>query len=143
MFEDENITFAVVTNHEEQYSIWPDFKEIPDGWIRVGATGSKDECLDYIEEIWTDMRPKSLRDQMRERGDDDESEAVDDLCEHIEGILSDHEERIAEYSDGRPELYGWFFARVFDAIEEDLEPETIRAALNAALPNHQIPEEYA
>ncbi len=65
---DENeapaITYLVVVNHEEQYSIWPDYKEIPGGWRAVGKTGSKDECLAYINEVWTDMRPLSLRKQM-------------------------------------------------------------------------------
>ena len=65
---DENevstITYLVVINHEEQYSIWPDFKEIPAGWRTVGKSGNKDECLAYINEVWTDMRPLSLRKQM-------------------------------------------------------------------------------
>lgn len=65
---DENevstVTYLVVINHEEQYSIWPDFKEMPAGWRAVGKSGSKDECLSYINEVWTDMRPLSLRKQM-------------------------------------------------------------------------------
>ena len=65
---DENETAAiiyhVVVNHEEQYSIWPDYKKIPGGWRNAGKTGSKDECLAYIKEVWTDMRPLSLRKQM-------------------------------------------------------------------------------
>ena len=65
---DENevstITYLVVINHEEQYSIWPDFKEIPAGWRTVGKSGNKDECIAYINEVWTDMRPLSLRKQM-------------------------------------------------------------------------------
>ena len=65
---DENevstVTYLVVINHEEQYSIWPDFKEIPAGWRTVGKSGNKDECLAYINEVWTDMRPLSLRKQM-------------------------------------------------------------------------------
>ena len=51
----------VVINDEEQYSIWPKDRELPAGWRAVGVEGSKQECLDYIEETWTDMRPKSLR----------------------------------------------------------------------------------
>ena len=51
-------------NHEEQYSIWPVFKEIPLGWKAVGKEGSKQDCLDYIKEVWTDMRPLSLRRRM-------------------------------------------------------------------------------
>ena len=65
-----NEEIQVVINEEEQYSIWPDFKEIPAGWESVGKTGPKAECLDYIKIVWTDMRPKSLRDWMKERGQD-------------------------------------------------------------------------
>lgn len=53
--------FQVVINHEEQYSIWPVDRKIPPGWQAVGTKGSKAECLSYIEEVWTDMRPLSLR----------------------------------------------------------------------------------
>lgn len=65
-WDDPNAVFTVVVNHEEQYSIWPDGKEIPNGWTAVGVTGKKSECLDYIEEVWTDMRPLSLRKAMGE-----------------------------------------------------------------------------
>jgi MbtH protein len=54
-------TFKVVVNHEEQYSIWPGDKAIPAGWREAGRAGSKQDCLDYISEVWTDMRPLSLR----------------------------------------------------------------------------------
>jgi MbtH protein len=64
--EDESATYIVVVNHEEQYSIWLDYKEIPAGWRAVGKTGPKAECLAYINEVWTDMRPLSLRKQMEE-----------------------------------------------------------------------------
>ena len=64
--EEDQTTYLVVINHEEQYSIWPDFKEIPKGWNAVGKTGTKAECLAYIEEVWTDMRPLSLRNRMAE-----------------------------------------------------------------------------
>nr|WP_233632383.1 MbtH family NRPS accessory protein [Burkholderia gladioli] len=56
--------YTVVVNHEEQYSIWPEYKEIPAGWKAVGKAGPKQVCLDYINEVWTDMRPLSLRQQM-------------------------------------------------------------------------------
>jgi MbtH protein len=62
--EEDNITFDVVVNHEEQYSIWPSFKPIPGGWRAVGKSGLKAECLAYIGEVWTDMRPLSLRKKM-------------------------------------------------------------------------------
>jgi MbtH protein len=56
--------FRVVINIEDQYSIWPIRKEIPYGWSDVGISGSKEECLAYIKEVWTDMRPRSLKEQM-------------------------------------------------------------------------------
>src|SRR5215471_6470805 len=65
--EDEDTTiYMVVVNHEEQYSIWPAYRETPLGWRDVGKSGRKAECLAYIEEVWTDMRPLSLRKQMAE-----------------------------------------------------------------------------
>lgn len=66
--EKEDITiYQVVVNHEEQYSIWPDYKgDPPAGWKKVGKSGLKDECLSYVKEVWTDMRPLSLRKQMEE-----------------------------------------------------------------------------
>lgn len=54
-------TYRVVVNHEEQYSIWPVTRDLPLGWRDAGKEGSKDECLAYIEDVWTDMRPLSLR----------------------------------------------------------------------------------
>ncbi len=59
-------TYRVVVNHEEQYSIWPEYKENPLGWIDVGKAGPKPDCLAYIKEVWTDMRPLSLRKWMEE-----------------------------------------------------------------------------
>jgi MbtH protein len=65
--EAEDKTFyKVVVNHEEQYSIWPADRENPAGWNDVGKTGLKPECLAYIEEVWTDMRPKSVRKRLAE-----------------------------------------------------------------------------
>jgi uncharacterized protein YbdZ (MbtH family) len=63
---DETATYKVVVNHEEQYSIWPLQRENPLGWRDAGKQGSKEECLAYIEEVWTDMRPLSLRKAMEE-----------------------------------------------------------------------------
>ena len=56
--------YKVVVNHEEQYSIWPADRENALGWTDAGKSGTKDECLAYIEEVWTDMRPLSLRREM-------------------------------------------------------------------------------
>jgi MbtH protein len=64
MSETSEEIYVVVVNHEEQYSIWPEYKAIPTGWKTVGRSGLKQDCLDYIKETWTDMRPLSLRQQM-------------------------------------------------------------------------------
>ena len=61
MFGDEDGLFFVVVNDEEQYSIWPDGRDVPSGWRTVGDPRPKAACLDHIEEVWTDMRPLSLR----------------------------------------------------------------------------------
>jgi MbtH protein len=61
--EDTTI-YKVVINHEEQYSIWPADRELPLGWQAVGTQGLKAECLAYIKDVWTDMRPLSLRQKM-------------------------------------------------------------------------------
>jgi MbtH protein len=58
--------FAVVVNDEEQYSIWAADRELPTGWRREGFTGTEEECLAHIDETWTDMRPLSLRNWMRD-----------------------------------------------------------------------------
>ncbi len=64
--EDPFDKYKVVINHEEQYSIWPEERENPPGWNDAGKSGSKQECLDHIEQVWTDMRPLSLRKKMEE-----------------------------------------------------------------------------
>jgi uncharacterized protein YbdZ (MbtH family) len=63
---EDTTVYKVVVNHEEQYSIWPEYKETPHGWREVGKSGPKPECLAYIKEVWTDMRPLSLRKKMEE-----------------------------------------------------------------------------
>ena len=62
--EEDKTIYRVVLNHEEQYSIWPEYKEIPLGWKDVGKVGPKQDCLDFVKEVWTDMRPLSLRIRM-------------------------------------------------------------------------------
>jgi len=66
MSADEATLYTVVINHEEQYSIWPADREYPPGWTAAGKSGTKQECLAYINEIWTDMRPLTLRQRMEE-----------------------------------------------------------------------------
>lgn len=65
MTEDE-LQYDVVLNHEEQYSIWPSDSPPPAGWRHEGTSGTKAECLSHIERVWTDMRPLSVRQAMRE-----------------------------------------------------------------------------
>jgi len=64
--QEDNTIYRVVVNHEEQYSIWPADMTIPRGWRDAGKSGPKAECLEYVKEVWTDMRPLSLRKRMEE-----------------------------------------------------------------------------
>ena len=60
----EETQYVIVVNHEEQYSIWPAARELPQGWRNAGRPGTKEECLAQIAVLWTDMRPLSLRKRM-------------------------------------------------------------------------------
>ncbi|GAA3039155.1 MbtH family protein [Actinokineospora globicatena] len=60
----DDIAFQVLVNDEDQYSLWPADREIPAGWRADGFTGTKDECSAHVDEVWTDMRPRSLREAM-------------------------------------------------------------------------------
>ncbi|WCN79534.1 MbtH family protein [Micromonospora sp. LH3U1] len=62
--DDSNV--KVLVNHEEQYSLWPAFLDVPAGWTDTGVSGTKEECMSYVKEVWTDMRPLSLRQRMAE-----------------------------------------------------------------------------
>jgi MbtH protein len=62
--KEDTTIYKVVVNHEEQYSIWPAERDNPLGWRDAGKRGTKTECLDYVKEVWTDMRPLSLRKKM-------------------------------------------------------------------------------
>lgn len=62
--KEDNRIYRVVLNHEEQYSIWPVDRQNAPGWSDAGKSGPKQECLAYIQEVWTDMRPLSLRIKM-------------------------------------------------------------------------------
>jgi MbtH protein len=64
--KEDKTTYKVVVNHEEQYSIWPSERENAPGWRDAGKAGAKAECLAWIKEVWTDMRPLSLRKRMEE-----------------------------------------------------------------------------
>jgi MbtH protein len=61
----DSTVYRVVVNDEEQYSIWPVGRDIPAGWREMSKTGSKEDCLNYIGTVWTDMRPLSLRLKMK------------------------------------------------------------------------------
>jgi uncharacterized protein YbdZ (MbtH family) len=63
-FDDEAGTFLVVVNDGDQHSLWPAFADVPAGWRKVFGEASRAECLAYVEEHWTDIRPKSLREAM-------------------------------------------------------------------------------
>ena len=63
-FDDEAGTFLVVVNDEDQHSLWPAYADVPAGWRKVFGAASRAECLAYVEERWTDIRPKSLREAM-------------------------------------------------------------------------------
>jgi MbtH protein len=64
--DDDTQAYLVVLNDEEQYSIWPAGRDIPPGWRPDGCTGTKADCLAHIDEVWTDMRPLSLRRAMEQ-----------------------------------------------------------------------------
>jgi len=61
---EDNLIYKVVINHEEQYSIWPAERDNPPGWRDAGYRGNRMECLEYIKQMWTDMRPLSVRKAM-------------------------------------------------------------------------------
>jgi MbtH protein len=65
--EEDRTVYTVVRNDEEQYSIWAVGRPVPAGWTEVGRTGPKAECLAFIREVWTDLRPASLRREMEPR----------------------------------------------------------------------------
>ncbi|MEZ3183054.1 MbtH family protein [Streptomyces pimonensis] len=66
-FENDDAQYLVLVNDELQHSLWPVFADVPAGWTVALPAASRQECLDYVEKNWTDMRPKSLADAMDER----------------------------------------------------------------------------
>jgi MbtH protein len=65
-FEDPDGTYTALINDEGQYSLWPTFLDVPEGWTQARDHGSREECLGYINEHWSDMRPKSLIEAMNQ-----------------------------------------------------------------------------
>jgi MbtH protein len=61
---DDDIRYQVLRNDEDQYSLWQADHDVPAGWQPVGKQGTRDECSAYVDEAWTDMRPRSLRERM-------------------------------------------------------------------------------
>jgi MbtH protein len=66
-FENPDGVYLVLVNDENQHSLWPEFAEVPAGWQVVHGPGSRQSCLDYVERNWTDMRPKSLIEDLPPR----------------------------------------------------------------------------
>jgi MbtH protein len=73
-FEDENGVYHVLINDEGQHSLWPSFIQVPDGWTIIHESGSRAACLEFINQHWTDMRPNSLVEQMKETSGSRQSE---------------------------------------------------------------------
>ena len=67
-FEDAEANYVVLVNDEGQYSLWPVFTDVPHGWQTVFGEAGRQECLDYIDKSWTDMRPRSLVEAMEKSG---------------------------------------------------------------------------
>jgi MbtH protein len=67
-FEDPDATYLVLVNEEDQHSLWPSFAEVPAGWTVAHPEDTREHCLQYVNENWTDMRPKSLIDAMESDG---------------------------------------------------------------------------
>jgi uncharacterized protein YbdZ (MbtH family) len=63
-FDDEDASFLVLINAEEQYSLWPEFAAVPDGWTVVLGSSGRTEALAFIDRVWTDLRPRSLREAL-------------------------------------------------------------------------------
>ena len=63
-FDDDNGTFYVLVNDEDQHSLWPAFAAVPAGWRTVFGEDTRDACLAYVEQHWTDLRPRTLRERM-------------------------------------------------------------------------------
>jgi uncharacterized protein YbdZ (MbtH family) len=121
MFDDEEMVFKVVRNEEEQYSIWPQDRENPLGWYDEGKAGLKQECLDHIEKVWTDMRPLRLRkhmEELQERGDHAPENSLD---EHSgESDLEPVEDLVTRLSRGRHHVSVERY-KTFTAFREAIE----------------------
>ncbi|MEV7506866.1 MbtH family NRPS accessory protein [Streptomyces sp. NPDC091201] len=61
----QNVTYEVVRNEEEQYSLWEADRELPPGWSHEGTRGTREECVAHIDRVWTDIRPRSVRERQQ------------------------------------------------------------------------------
>jgi uncharacterized protein YbdZ (MbtH family) len=113
--EDQTV-YQVVLNDEEQYSIWPADRELPAGWRPDGTTGRKAECLAHIDEVWTDMRPLSLRQHMAEQ---EQAPAEPEAA--AEALADEEESLVSRLSQGD------------HPVEISIRPEPTPAALAQAI----------
>lgn len=88
-FEDENGIYHVLVNDEGQHSLWPSFKEVPKGWTIVHESDSRTACLEYINQHWTDMRPRSLIERMKQQ-EQDPTHAAPELQGSAPGSATKH-----------------------------------------------------
>lgn len=116
--QEDTAIYKVVLNQEEQYSIWPADRENPSGWQDVGKTGARADCLTYIEEVWKDMRPLSLRKRMQE-----------------EATLSAQDEGTGEEASAEPEEEDLVarLSRGEHPVEVNLHPEKDMQAFRESL----------
>ena len=123
---DDTTNYSVVVNHEEQYSTWPLDRDMPLGWKSIGKTGRKHECLEYIERVWTDMRPLSLRRHMNRV-----------RCQ-VAALSSAIASRESEEPGPRPSLVE-LLCSGSHPVEVALPPEKRVAALRACLDRGYVP----
>ncbi|HKF09430.1 MAG TPA: MbtH family protein [Xanthobacteraceae bacterium] len=81
-FEDENGIYHVLINEEGQYSLWPSFVDVPNGWTIIHKSDSRAACLELINRNWTDMRPKSLIKSMEESSENETKDKPSDRSLH-------------------------------------------------------------
>ena len=122
--QDDLTIYKVVVNHEEQYSIWPSDRKNPLGWNDAGKTGPKEECLEYIKDVWTDMRPLSLRKHM------EEMEKRRPELEHEEALR--REKECKEPKDPRDDLVQ-FLSHGNHPVEAGLTPDKTVEELKACI----------
>ncbi len=94
--EEDTREYQVLVNSEEQYSLWLAGQAIPNGWRQVGPTGQKQVCLDYVKEVWTDMRPLSVRKAMEKYQAEQAARKAAESVAGAEGVESSEKVESAE-----------------------------------------------